>query len=54
MLTNTNSLFYEIKTEGVYKDLYEKQEDQIYFDTCDYPKNSKYIFLKKIYRQNER
>ena len=38
--TDTDRLFYEIKTEDVYKDLYEK--DKKYFDTCDYQKNSKY------------
>ena len=34
MFTDTDSLLYEIKTEDVYKDLYEK--DHKYFDTCDY------------------
>ena len=42
MFTDTDSLFYEIKAEDAYKDLYEKKEDQTYFDTSDYPKNSKY------------
>ena len=40
MFTDTDRLFYEIKTEDVYKDFYEK--DKRYFDTCDYQKNSKY------------
>ena len=40
MFTDTDSLFYEIKTEDVYKDLYEK--DKKYFDTSDYPSNSDY------------
>ena len=40
MFTDTDSLLYEIKTEDVYKDLYEK--DQKYFDTSDYPSNSEY------------
>ena len=38
MFTDTDSLFYEIKNEDVYKDLYEK--DKKYFDTSDYPSNS--------------
>ena len=42
MFTDPDSLFYEIKTEDAYKDLYEKKEDKKYFDTSDYPKNSKY------------
>ena len=29
MFTNTDSLFYEIKTEDAYKDLYEKQEAHV-------------------------
>ena len=36
MFTDTDSLFYEIKTADIYKDLYEKA--QKYFDTCDYLK----------------
>ena len=49
MFTDTDSFFYEIKTEDAYKDLYEKKEDQKYFDTSDYPKIAN-IILKKIKR----
>ena len=45
MFTDTDSLFYEIKTEDVYKDLYEK--DTKYFDTCIFQKIAKLI-LKEI------
>ena len=40
IITDTDSLFYEIKTEDVHKDLYEK--DKKYFDTSDYPSKSEY------------
>ena len=47
MSTDTDSLLYEIKTEGDYKDLYENQETRKYLVTCDYPENSKYYFKRK-------
>ena len=44
MFADNDSLVYEIKTEDAYKDLYEKKEDQKYFDTCDYPKKQQILF----------
>ena len=41
MLTNTNSLCYEIKTDDVYKDLFQDKE---LFDNSNYPKNSEFFF----------
>ena len=38
MLTDTDSLVYEIKTEDAYKDFYE---DNNLFDFSDYPASSK-------------
>ena len=48
MFTDTDSLFYEIKTEDAYKDLYEKKRRLLYFDTSDYQKKKANIILKKI------
>ena len=42
IITDTDSLFYEIKIEDAYKDLYEKKEDQKYFGTSGCPKNIYY------------
>ena len=39
MFTDTDSLCYEIKTDGVYKDLFQKS-----FDNSNYPKNSEFFF----------
>ena len=41
MFTDTASLCYEIKTDDVYKDLFQ---DKTLFDNSDYPKNSKFFF----------
>ena len=41
LFTDTDSLTYEIETEDVYKDLWEKKE---LFDNSDYPIGSKYEF----------
>ena len=47
LLTDTDSLDYEIKTEDVY-------EDKNLFDFSDYPLNSKFFDLvNKSYWQNE-
>ena len=43
MFTDTDSLFYEIKTDNVYKDLLKDKEE---FDNSDYPKNSAFFFMK--------
>ena len=40
MLTDADSLVYEIKTEHVYKDLYQ---DKNLFDFSDYPLDSKFF-----------
>ena len=40
MFTDTDSLCYEIKTDDVYKDLFEDKE---LFDNSDYPKNSEFL-----------
>ena len=40
LLTDTDSLVYEIKTEHVYKDLYQ---DKNLFDFSDYPLDSKFF-----------
>ena len=48
MFTDTDSLFYEIKTDDVYEDLLKDKE---LFDKSDYPKNSAFFFLIKIKRQ---
>ena len=40
MFTNTDSLCYEIKTDDVYKDLFQDKE---LFDNSDYPKNSAFF-----------
>ena len=42
LMTDTDSLLYEIKTEDVYKDLYENKE---YFDMSEYDKNNPIYFL---------
>ena len=47
IFTDTDSLFYEIKTEDAYKDLYEKKEDKKYFGTSGYPKNIHILFRRK-------
>ena len=42
LFTDTDSLFYHIKTEGdVYEDFWE---DRSLFDSSDYPKSSKFFF----------
>ena len=41
--TDTDSLFYEIKTDDVYEDLLKDKE---LFDNSDYPKNSAFFFDK--------
>ena len=41
MFTDTDSLCYEIKTDDVYKDLFQ---DKKLFDNSDYPKNSEFFF----------
>ena len=43
MFTDTDSLFYEIKTDNVYEDLFQDKE---LFDNSDYPKNSVFFFVK--------
>ena len=43
IFTNTDSLCYEIKTDDVYKDLFQGKE---LFDNSDYPKNSAFFFDK--------
>ena len=43
MFTDTESLFYEIKTDNVYEDLLKDKE---LFDYSDYPKNSAFFFIK--------
>ena len=46
MFTDTDSLCYEIKTDDVYKDLFQGKE---LFDNSDYPKTVS-SFLVKIRR----
>jgi len=42
LFTDTDSLFYHIKTEGdIYEDFWK---DKSLFDNSDYPKSSKYFF----------
>ena len=41
MFTDTDSLFYEIKTDDVYEDL---SKDKELFDNNNYPKNSEFFF----------
>ena len=41
MFTDTDSLFYEIKTDDVYEDLLKDKE---LFDNSDYPKYSAFVF----------
>ena len=41
MFTDTDSLCYEIKTDDVYKDLFQEKE---LYDNSDYPKNSEFFF----------
>ena len=43
MFTDTDSLFYEIKTDDVYEDLFQDKE---LFDNSNYLKNSKFFFDK--------
>ena len=43
MFTDTGSLCYEIKTDVVYKDLFQDKE---LFDNNDYPKHSAFFFDK--------
>ena len=43
MFTDTDRRFYEIKTDDVYKDLFQGKE---LFDNSDYPKNSAFFFDK--------
>ena len=42
MFTDTDSLCYEIKTDDVYKDLFQDKE---LFDNSDYPKIVRYFFF---------
>ena len=42
LFTDTGSLVYEIKTEGVYEDFYQ---DKNFFDLSDYPLDSKFLIL---------
>ena len=44
MFTDTDSIFYEIKPDDVYKDLFQDKE---LFDNSDYPKNSEFFFDEK-------
>ena len=50
MFTDTDSLCYEIKTDDVYKDLFQDKE---LFDNSDYPKIVRYFFdkNKKVIRK---
>ena len=41
MFTDTDSLCYEIKTDDVYKDLFQ---DKTSFDNSNYPQNSEFFF----------
>ena len=41
MFTDTDSVCYEIKTEDIYKDLFQDKE---LFDNSDYPKHSEFFF----------
>ena len=41
IITDTDSLTYEIETEDVYKDLWKRKE---LFDNSNYPKGSPYEF----------
>ena len=41
MFTDTDSLCYEIKTDDVYKDLFQDKKS---FDNSNYPKNSEVFF----------
>ena len=43
LFTDTDSLFYHIKAEYLYSDLYK---DKDLFDNSDYPKSSKFFFLE--------
>ena len=43
MFTDTDSRFYEIKTDNVYKDLLKDKE---VFDNSDYPKNCAFFFYE--------
>ena len=45
MFTDTDSLFYEIKTDNIYEDLLNDKELHV-FDNCDYPKYSAFFFDK--------
>ena len=41
MFTDTDSICYEIKTDDVYKDLFQDKE---LFENSDYPKHSEFFF----------
>ena len=41
MFTDTDSLCYEIKTDDVYKDLFQDEE---LFDNINYSKNNEFFF----------
>ena len=43
LFTDTDSLFYHIKAEDLYSDLYK---DKDLFDNSDYPKSSKFFFVE--------
>ena len=48
MFIDTDSLCYEIKTDDVYKDLFQDKE---LFDNSNYPKSSEFFFLVNIRRK---
>ena len=48
MFIDTDSLFYDIKSDDVYEDLLKDKE---LFDNSDYPKIMRSFFLMKIKRQ---
>ena len=43
LFTDTDSLFYHIKAEDLYSDLYKGKD---LFDNSDYPKSSKFFFVE--------
>ena len=45
MFTDTDSLFYEIKTDDIYEDLLKVNE---LFDNNNYSENGAFFFLMKI------
>ena len=53
MFTDTDSLCYELKTDDVYKDLFQDKKS---FDNSNYPKNSEFFVFenKKVIGKNEK